>query len=153
VPQVTHAGSGDDDRVIGRRIVARLRRATQARLLEVELRPGQIKGLCGRMRWFVGTRMHSNIFALSMGVPTLAIGYLPKTVGLMETIGLEEWTLPIETLTAYQLEEAFARLVAREQEVRGRLAQRIPELTRAAMDNGRTIEEALSRWCGSRGEA
>ncbi len=145
VPQVTHALAGDDDRVVAARIVGRLRQSDAALLLTAELRPGEVKGLCGEMKYFVGTRMHSNIFALSMGVPALAIGYLPKTEGLMEQLGLEAWTLPIETLDVRMLQDAYTRLVACERELRQWLAERVPEITRSALRSGRAIEDAFLR--------
>ena len=146
VPQVTHALADDDDRAVARRIVGRLRHPGGAQVLEAELRPGEIKGLCGRMTYFVGTRMHSNIFALSMGVPVLAIACQPKMSGLMEQLGLLEWTVPIDSLEPHVLQDAYGRLVACGPEVRRRLASTIPEATRSAMLNGRVIEEHYLRW-------
>jgi colanic acid/amylovoran biosynthesis protein len=150
VPQVTFALGDDDDRVVARRIRARLRNPGAALVVEDELRPGEIKGLCGRMTYFVGTRMHSNIFALSMAVPVLAIGYLPKTSGLMEQLGLEEWAVPIDSLELRVLQEAYARLVAHGPQLRDRLTRALPELERAALQNGRGIEESYLRWRAAR---
>ena len=102
------------------------------------------------MTYFVGTRMHSNIFALSMGVPVLAIGCQPKTSGLMEQLGLGEWTVPIDSLEPHRLQDAYRRLVARGPDVRQRLASAIPEATRSAMRNGQVIEEHYLRWTAGR---
>jgi colanic acid/amylovoran biosynthesis protein len=150
VPQVTHALAGDDDRAVARRVVARLRQPGGAQLVEAELRPGQVKSLCGRMRFFLGTRMHSNLFASSMGVPVLAIGYLPKTSGLMEELGLAEWTLPIDTLELSSLQAAYGRLVGHESSVRSWLARRIPELERSALESAQAIEEYYLCWRAGR---
>jgi colanic acid/amylovoran biosynthesis protein len=151
VPQVTHAQADDDDRTVARRIVDRLRHPGGAQVLEAELRPGEVKGLCGRMTYFVGTRMHSNIFALSLGVPVLAIGCQPKMSGLMEQLGLLEWTVPIDSLEPHVLQDAYRRLVARGLEVKRRLASAIPEATRSAMCNGQVIEEHYLRWTARNG--
>ena len=153
VPQVTYA--------LGRR--RRSRRGPAHRgspaaaraaptCVEAELRPGEIKGLCGQMTYFVGTRMHSNIFALSMGVPVLAIGYLPKTSGLMEQLGLGEWTVPIDSLElpCCRTRTAGSWLAARTSESDS--ASTIPELTRSALHNGRVIEERYLRWCATRAD-
>jgi colanic acid/amylovoran biosynthesis protein len=152
VPQVTHTLADDDDRTVARRIVGRMKHPDGALLLDRELRPGEIKDLCGRMTYFVGTRMHSAIFALSMGVPVLAIGYLPKTAGLMEELGLSEWTLPIESLEDDKLRHAYDRLVARGQDLRAMLSRQVPKLTAAALRNGRSVEEAFLRWRRARAE-
>jgi colanic acid/amylovoran biosynthesis protein len=150
VPQVTCALGDDDDRVVARRVVARLKNPDAAPVVEDELRPGEIKGLCGRMTYFVGTRMHSNIFALSMGVPVLAIGYLPKTSGLMDQLGLGEWALAIDSLELRVLQEAYGRLVARGPELREQLASMMPELARSVLHNGCGIEERYLRWCATK---
>jgi len=43
--------------------------------------------------------MHSNIFALSQGVPLIAIAYFHKTWGIMQMLGLERWVIDIEAVT------------------------------------------------------
>ena len=71
VPQVTYSDGGDDDRVASRRVAHAAGRPERFLVVENDMTAAQVKGLCGRMEFFVGTRMHSNIFALSEGVPTV----------------------------------------------------------------------------------
>ncbi|MGO1499878.1 MAG: polysaccharide pyruvyl transferase family protein [Marinobacter sp.] len=47
----------------------------------------EVKWLISQMQWFCGTRMHSTIAALSSAVPTAAIAYSDKTLGVFETCG------------------------------------------------------------------
>lgn len=47
--------------------------------------PREAKWIIAQCDWFCGTRMHSTIAALSSGVPTAAISYSPKTLGVFET--------------------------------------------------------------------
>lgn len=49
--------------------------------------PCEVKWIIGQCDWFCGTRMHSTVAALSSGVPTAAISYSPKTLGVFETCG------------------------------------------------------------------
>ncbi|MHC4416209.1 MAG: polysaccharide pyruvyl transferase family protein [Planctomycetota bacterium] len=49
--------------------------------------PGETKWIIARTDWFSGTRMHAAIAALSSGVPTAAIAYSPKTLGVLESCG------------------------------------------------------------------
>jgi colanic acid/amylovoran biosynthesis protein WcaK/AmsJ len=49
--------------------------------------PCEAKWFISRLDWFCGTRMHSTIAALSSGVPTSAIAYSLKTLGVFETCG------------------------------------------------------------------
>ncbi len=66
----------------------------------VNYRPALMRGIISRSRFFLGSRMHSTIFALQVGVPTVAIGYLPKTRGIMCQFGLGAFVLDISDLKA-----------------------------------------------------
>ena len=90
----------NDDRIPSRRIAERLGDNQRVILVDKLLPPELLKSMYGMMDIFIGTRMHSNIFALSEGVPVIAIAYLHKTWGVMRMMGLEEWVIDIEEINA-----------------------------------------------------
>jgi colanic acid/amylovoran biosynthesis protein WcaK/AmsJ len=47
----------------------------------------ELKWIIAQCEWYCGTRMHSTIAGLSSGVPTAAIAYSDKTLGVFETCG------------------------------------------------------------------
>ncbi len=148
VPQVTAVRQHDDDRRAAREVAGLMTRTDRARVVEHELSAPQVKWLCGRMDFFVGTRMHSNIFALSLGVPTLAISYQPKTDGIMAQLGLGAFVLPITGLSPGRLWHAFDHLRESAGEVREQLRRVIPEQTARSEVAGRLIADdfaALAR--------
>jgi colanic acid/amylovoran biosynthesis protein len=49
--------------------------------------PCHAKWFISQLDWFCGTRMHATIAAISSGVPTAAIAYSGKTLGVFETCG------------------------------------------------------------------
>jgi colanic acid/amylovoran biosynthesis protein len=49
--------------------------------------PSETKWIISRTEWFCSTRMHAAIGALSSGVPSAAIAYSLKTLGVFETCG------------------------------------------------------------------
>jgi colanic acid/amylovoran biosynthesis protein len=151
LPQVTFAQGNDDDRVAARDVMALLDRQDQVRVVADELSTGEIKWLCGQMDFFVGTRMHSNIFALSLGVPTLAISYQHKTEGIMATLGLGDFVVPISAISLDFLKERFDDLVHRRREVCSRLSEVIPEIELQAELAGRYIAEDFSGAAGRGG--
>ena len=53
--------------------------------------PMIIKSMMECLTILIGSRMHSNILALSVATPVLAISYLPKTNGIMDMLGLADW--------------------------------------------------------------
>lgn len=121
--------AGQDDRIIARRIVARAH-AEQLPIVFVErvLSPGQLRDAYARLDVLVATRMHSAIFALGGGVPTLVVGYLYKSIGIMELLGLGRFALAIDSLDTPTLLARFDELWAERSAVRLRLADRIPLL-------------------------
>ena len=54
--------------------------------------------------------MHSNIFALSSGVKTIAIAYEPKSFGIMNGLGLGEYVMHMADVTEEKLEKKFEQL-------------------------------------------
>jgi colanic acid/amylovoran biosynthesis protein len=53
----------------------------------------QLKGIIGRCGFFVGSRMHSCIAALSQGVPCVGVAYSMKFRGVFETVGMAAWVV------------------------------------------------------------
>ncbi len=128
--QCTGPTAAQDDRRIARRLVA----AAQAQgldgvtLIDAALSPELLKAAYTHLDLLVATRMHSAIFALSAHVPTLVIGYLHKSVGIMEMLGLERHALAIDTVDAEQLCAGFDALWTERACVRRRLSERIPAM-------------------------
>lgn len=109
-PQCTGPSHAEDDRLVSARLHQRARDPQRVVLLDEPLPPRLLQAAYGRMDYFIGTRMHSVILALNAGVPALAIGYLHKTSGMLEALGLEGRCLDIATINAEQLNAAFAAL-------------------------------------------
>jgi colanic acid/amylovoran biosynthesis protein len=124
-----------------RRIYAQVHAKNRVVLIEDDLSALRVKALCGEMDFFIGTRMHSNLFALSMGVPAIAIGYQPKSLGIMRQLGLERWVIPWEGVTLERLQAGFEDLVQKAEEVRAELSRKLPEMISSARLNGQWIAE------------
>jgi colanic acid/amylovoran biosynthesis protein len=101
----------EDDRRVVRRLDEQVGCSQRIVLVEDALTPEALQAAYGQMDYFVGTRMHSVILALNAGVPALAIGYLAKTAGIMEDLGLAHRCLDIGTLTDKTLIDAFQHLM------------------------------------------
>jgi colanic acid/amylovoran biosynthesis protein len=103
-PQVCGPAYADDDRVVSRRVAARLS-AEGVPVVQIDkpVAPELLKGAYRLMDLFIGTRMHSNIFALAEGVPVLAIEYRFKTQGIMRMMGLEHQVVDIAQMDTMQM--------------------------------------------------
>jgi polysaccharide pyruvyl transferase WcaK-like protein len=53
----------------------------------------EIKGVIGCCDFFVGSRMHACIAALSQGVPAVGIAYSRKFRGVFEMVGMGDWVV------------------------------------------------------------
>ncbi len=137
--QVVGPSASEDDGIIARRIYDRLQDGSSIVLADGQLPPEQLKAAYGLMDFFVGTRMHSNILALSAGVPTLAIGYLTKTRGIMEMLGLGEWVCDIGHIEPSGLVTLFRRAWSQRQIIGRQLQEVMPRIQEEAQHAGALI--------------
>ncbi len=145
-PQVIGPSEREDDRVAGQRIIAQMALGEQAILLEEPAPPALMKAMYAELDLLVGTRMHSAIFALSSGVPTLMIEYLHKVRGLAEMLGLTQWTLNLTEVDAGRLRQTLDALWADREAVRQHLAAILPGLMREVESVGRLIAQDDDRY-------
>lgn len=68
----------------------------------------ELKWLIGQCDFFIGSRMHSCIAALSQGVPCIGIAYSRKFQGVFETVGMEDWVIDARKV---ENEEAINRII------------------------------------------
>jgi colanic acid/amylovoran biosynthesis protein len=142
IAQVTSTQHDDDDRVVGRRIQELLGPRSNVVFLDQQLTHHEVKSLFANLSYLVGTRFHSVIFALTEGVPALAIEYEHKTMGIMQDLGLEKWVVPIEDVTADKLAVLFDRLVRDREAYIKKLQGILPIYVAKASEASRIIEWA-----------
>lgn len=118
-----------DDRLMMQRIHSRLvQHTSHVMLLDRFEDAVAIKTMYQQMDCVIGTRMHTGIFALSSGVPTLLIAYQPKASGVMELFGLERYCCYIETVTHTQLSELMSDILSHQDDLRIMIDRRSTEL-------------------------
>lgn len=110
MPQVIGPGE-DNDLKISREIYEEFKDNENINLLEIDISPEELKYLYSNMDLFIGTRMHSNIFALSEGVPCVAISYDLKTDGIMKDIGLDDYVVSIDKITGQELIDKVGKAI------------------------------------------
>lgn len=148
-PQVWGPSPSQDDRVPTRRIASRLcDLSSSVFMIEEPIRPNLLKAIYGLMDIFIGTRMHSNIFAMSEGVPVIAIGYQPKTEGITKMVSLERWAINIDEVTKRSLTELLVALYEEQEIVRTHLNRMIPALQKRADLAGAMIASDFSELQG-----
>lgn len=102
--QVIGPSSQEDDRIATSEVVRQMNLAPERiHVVDEILRPDQLKACYGCMDLFLASRLHSGIFSLSMGVPTVFVGYLSKTRGVLEALDINNCFLELNNLTRDRL--------------------------------------------------
>lgn len=141
-PQCLGPTMNEDDRLPARRILSKVNDiSSSVRVIETPISPGLLKSVYGQMDLFIGTRMHSNIFAISQGVPVLAIGYLHKTLGIAQTVGIKNWVLDIQEIDDKQLIKKLNDLWVERHHVRAHLEKITPKLVEHINQTGVILAE------------
>ncbi len=141
-PQVYGPLASQDDRIPAHRILEQLTHLKgEVTVIDQPIPAGLLKSIYGWMDIFIGTRMHSNIFALSQGVPIIAIGYLHKTEGIARMVDVEEWVIDIKNMKGVVLQEKLAELWGARQKWKERIQEQIPAIIEEANKAGKLVAD------------
>jgi len=142
-PQATAADHGDDDRIASHAVAGLCRGPTKPIVLETGADYCGVASFIASLDYLVGNRFHSVIFALTAGVPSIALGYEHKTQGIMRDLALDGWGLPARGLSAAALFALFGKLEKHRSDYRAHLNHVIP----GYVARGRAITGELARAC------
>ncbi len=147
-PQVCGPLWSDDDRVPARRVAAQLADLPGRVTVVDEIVPPELLHACyGQMDLLLGTRLHSNIFALTQGVPVVAIGYQAKTWGTMEMLGLASWVIALEECAGDALTRLLLLAWAERATTATKVVQAVAVVRSQAADALDEIQhDYLTRW-------
>ncbi|WP_430645991.1 polysaccharide pyruvyl transferase family protein [Agromyces sp. GXS1127] len=110
---------------------------------DMELSSQELRYLIGRCAFFVTSRFHAMISSLSMGVPTLVIGWSHKYEEVLAMFELQEWAFGREKATDDYVWERFTDLVSAEDDVRTRLEQHLPDVKRVSLAQADLIADLV----------
>jgi polysaccharide pyruvyl transferase WcaK-like protein len=68
-------------------------RAARVHVVAGEHDQFRIKAVIGRCDFFIGSRMHACIAALSQGIPTVGVAYSRKFAGVFSSVGAGGWVV------------------------------------------------------------
>lgn len=93
--------------------------ANRVRFITGEYDQNELKWIIGLCDFFIGSRMHSCIAALSQGVPCVGVAYSMKFKGVFESVGAGDWVIDgresgnheaiKRVLELYQVRDAFRK--------------------------------------------
>jgi polysaccharide pyruvyl transferase WcaK-like protein len=88
----------------------------------------EMKYLIGRCDFFLGSRMHACIAALSQGVPAVGLAYSKKFFGVMRTIGMENLVADLRECDAAQIIALIEQGYVSRENIQSDLARRMPAI-------------------------
>lgn len=112
------SSSHEDDRIAIRQVFERVKNKAFCGFVEDErLDCRSLMALYACFDGLLGTRFHSVIFAQNMNIPALAISYGGyKGMGIMQDMGLADWVILIEEVSADKLNRMMNDLMSRKEE-------------------------------------
>jgi polysaccharide pyruvyl transferase WcaK-like protein len=105
----------------------------------------EIKYIIGLCDFFIGSRMHACIAALSQGIPTVPVAYSKKFIGVMETIGVESYIVDPRIMDERQILHTVDRAWTERDSIRQHLKNKMPEVKAHVLNLFKEIDEALAR--------
>ena len=121
----TYAGatSVESDNEANRRARESLPAALKGRVRIVtgEYDQHELKGIIGLCGFFIGSRMHACIAALSQGIPCVGVAYSMKFRGVFETVGMEDWVIEGRAMAEGPAIERILTLYRDRESIRGSL--------------------------------
>jgi polysaccharide pyruvyl transferase WcaK-like protein len=135
VPHV-FGNDGESDVTAGAQIqnLVPLEMRSRVRVAPSNLDHHQIKYLIGQCSFFVGSRMHACIAALSQSVPTVSLSYSDKFAGVMESIQIGESVVDLRAVEIGNALAAVRRNFERRAVIRAHLDKLIPDVKRAVFE-------------------
>jgi len=135
-PQVI--GPDTDDRDISMELCQKIDN-NNIIVLEEDFSVSELRYLIGFCQMFVGTRMHSNIFALCERVPLVAIAYRHKTQGIMRMFGLEDYVVDIDKVDD-ELVNITKTVESNKLSIKKKIKSKLPQIRSRAEKNGELIK-------------
>lgn len=103
----------------------------------------EIKALIAQCEFFVGTRMHSCIAALSTGTPVVPISYSHKYAGILQRFEIQDWLVDPQVLSQEQAVDLVLSGYERREEIRERILTKLPLVKSDAMRAGRLLKDVI----------
>lgn len=108
-------------------IAKHVNRKDKIKIIDSDYSAPELACIYGNARIMIGTRLHSVIFALVAGAPSIAISYTHKGAGIMASLGFADYALNIDTLQSSELTKTIDKLIENEDRLMSEATQKIAE--------------------------
>jgi len=133
-----------DDRFAAEKIYKIVKNKSKITLIKNEYSPEELKGIIGQCDSFIGARMHANIAALSSYIPTIAIAWSHKYVGIMRALGQEKYVCDFKTMNFEELKSKIDDLWDNREKIREELKLKVKAQKDLAWYSGELVRDLLN---------
>lgn len=103
-------------------------------LISGDYNQSEIKYIIGQCDFFIGSRMHACIAAVSQCVPAVSIAYSDKFTGVMETLGAEFLVADARKMEKAEILKTVDQAFERRNAIRQQLELKIPKVQECVLD-------------------
>ena len=146
IPHVVRPVPMDNDYIFLKNIQSNLpKNIKNVNVIPPTLTAPELKWVISKMLVFMGSRMHSNIAALSSSVPTLSLAYSVKAKGITEDIfDSDQFYLNPNQITTEIINQKINFLLENNEEIKAMMKSKIPEIQEHAMNAGKYLKDLLN---------
>ncbi|HEX2945832.1 MAG TPA: polysaccharide pyruvyl transferase family protein [Clostridia bacterium] len=88
----------------------------------------QIKAIIGKCDFFIGSRMHACIGAVSMGIPTVPVAYSRKFAGIWEKFGMKDCVADAKTMDIAEIIDKIERCFDNRKKIKAALNKALKDV-------------------------
>ena len=103
-------------------------------LVKGEYDQGEIKHIIGLSDFFIGSRMHSCVAALSQNIPTVGLAYSKKFSGVFDSVGIGNLAIDMRQNSMGGIFTTLSKVFKERNAIREHLKNIIPETQRKALN-------------------
>lgn len=140
----------NDDGRIAQAIYEHITQRAAVTLVGREWSAQQLKGIIQQCDVMIATRYHTLVAALSLGIPSLAIGWHHKYHGLLSLVGQERYICDVENLNLEHLLAIFDDLWASRDREAATIRGKLPGIRAAIMTGAEQVSMLLGVSGGSK---
>lgn len=145
--EAARVAGGFDDVTAIKEVCERVQRKDRIVPIKNDYDATELNGIIGQCDLFIGGRLHANIAAISMCVPTISIDFRYKTPAVMKMVGLEEYYCDLRTVTFAELTGKIDDLWTNRERIRKTLEFRVEEFRTSIRSLGESLTELLNPPC------
>ncbi len=129
IPHVFFGNKEGDELEICRKLVKSIdsQYADRIHLVNRQYDQNQVKGIIGLCDFFVGSRMHACIAALSQYIPIVGLAYSKKFRGVFQSVGAEQFAVDMRQRNCEEIIETIVRYFEQKDAITENIKATIPE--------------------------